>query len=90
MVEITYVKTLAQYLLVDTIVSIFLRFPPAPVYITLSSINVVLFILKLIFFFIFFPIMVYCKILEFPVLYSRTLIFMYFIYSSLYLLFPNS
>ena len=62
-VEITYVKKLAQFLLVDAILSIFLRFPPAPVYITPSSTNVVLFILKLIFFFIF-PIMVYCKVLN--------------------------
>ena len=42
-----------------------------------------------IFFFRFVSITGYYKIL-FPVLYSRSLLFIYFIYSSVYLLIPNS
>ena len=44
-----------------------------------------------LFFIIFFPIVVYYRILNtFPVLYSRTLLFMCFKYSSFYLLVLNS
>ena len=43
-----------------------------------------------IFIFRFFSIIVYYKIwIQFPVLYSRTLLFIYFICSSVYLLFPG-
>ena len=43
-----------------------------------------------IFFFIFFSIKVFYRILQYPVLYNRTLLFIYFIYNSLFLLIPNS
>ena len=43
-----------------------------------------------LFFFRFFPIISYYKILEFPVLYSRSLLFISFIHSRVYLLIPNS
>ena len=53
-------------------------------------INVYIYICIYVFFFSFFPIQVITRCwIQFPILYSRSLLFIYFIYSNMYPLIPN-